>query len=152
MPQDKAPADHPEHPSNLGRTDEQIRAEADAQAADLQRHQALIDKYRTLAELDAEVIPDRNELEQREALVLDAYEVESPDDPAAQVVIVDATGTTYRWVIADDTPDHWTQEEAAVPAAEEPQEADAPASATPESAVDLDAALAALDAGKGRRG
>lgn len=149
MPQDKAPADHPEHPSQLGRprsteTLEEIQA-------DLDRWQRLIDKYRTPAELDAEEIPERAELERREELVLAAYEAQADDDPAALVVLVDLTGTTYRWVMDDNEPDHWAPEEPQEPE-QPPAEQTGRRKAAAAPAPDLEAALAALDAAKSTDG
>lgn len=149
MPQDKAPATHPEHPSQLGYREGAL-SEVAAAVDDIEqrRHQALLDKYRTLAELDAELTPDRAELERRETLVLESYAAAGTDDPAALVVIIDGTGTTYRWINADDAPAHWKQEE---PPQDDQEPAEPPADTT-EPADELSAALAALDAGKGGRG
>lgn len=148
MPVDPmAPADSPLHPSRLAqaRLGELIPDPADVEREELQH---LIDKHRTAAEVEAEIMPERFELDQREAIVV----ITGNGDKVAE--LVDLTGAAYRWAVTEDDPGHWERVESPAPEVPEAMLQGSVAGPTPpttggKTPADLDAALAALNAVKG---
>ncbi len=151
MPVDPmAPADSPLHPSQVAkaRQGELVRDPADVEREALQ---ALVTKHRTAAEVEAQQMPDRAELDRREELAASGGE-------AAE--LVDLTGAAHRWAVADEnfgegTGGFWQPappeppEPTVEPATQVPSEPTPPATGD-KTPADLNAALAALDAAKGK--
>jgi len=156
----KAPADSPLHPSNIGRAQES----EPEQPADSPSMDELLETHRTSAELADDLRPDRDELQRRAQLV--AEHDEDPD-PEYAPTLVDLTGMEHRW----EGEDGWqpvepedTQGDAEQDQAEESSQDAEPEKPQPKKRTgrhrkttkdtptpDLEAALAKLDATRGKK-
>jgi len=158
----KAPFDSPLHPSNIGRAS---MDELDAAASQPPTLDELLEVHRTAGEREADLTPDRAELERRDQLVA---EHEEDPNPEYAPTLVDMADVEHRWEEdgwqpvepADDA-----QEDAEAGDGEEhgepPQDAEKPEpkkrtgrhrkAPAKTAAPKLDAALAKLDRARGKK-